>query len=146
MRVKAPQNYQNHRRFIPLYHIVAFAIFIVNAIDALVRLVRVPSWSTGLAFAVSLALVAVLYWSRVFALSVQDRVIRAEMRTRLENLLPPDLRGRIGELSRDQVVALRFASDGEMADLFREVLTNNIVNRDEIKRRIKNWEPDEFRA
>ena len=80
-----------------------------------------------------------------FPLTVQDRVIRAEMRARLQSVLPADLRGRIDELNRDQFVALRFASDAEMADLVREVLTNKIVNRDDIKKRIKKWEPDDFR-
>jgi hypothetical protein len=44
------------------------------------------------------------------------------------------------------LIALRFASDAEMPDLVREVLTNNIHNRDDIKRRIKRWEPDHWRA
>lgn len=146
MPEKVAQNFQNHRRFIPLYHFVVFAILVVNAISALVRLVRIPSWDTGLAFAVSLALLALFSYIRVFVLTVQDRVIRAEMRARLEKILPADLRGRIGELNRDQFVALRFAGDAEMADLVREVLTNKIVNKDEIKKRIKNWEADDFRA
>jgi hypothetical protein len=68
------------------------------------------------------------------------------MRQRLKEILPADLKGRIEELTRDQFVALRFASDAEMPDLMREVLTNNIVNRDEIKRRIKNWVPDYLRC
>ena len=68
------------------------------------------------------------------------------MRLRLKEILPADLRGRIDELTRDQFVALRFASDAEMPDLLREVLTNNIGSRDEIKRRIKNWTPDYLRC
>jgi hypothetical protein len=141
-----PQNFANHRRFIPLYHFVLFAIFVVNAITALVRLVRAPSYDTGLAFAVAVALLILFFFTRTFALTVQDRVIRAEMRLRLQSILPADLRGRIDELNRDQFVALRFASDAEMADLVREVLTNKIVNRDDIKKRIKKWEADYFRC
>jgi hypothetical protein len=68
------------------------------------------------------------------------------MRLRLSEILPADLKARIGDLTRDQFIALRFASDAEMADLMREVLTNNITNRDEIKRRIKNWVPDYLRC
>lgn len=141
-----PQNFKNHRRFIPLYHFVVFGILVVNAIDALVRLVRAPGWSTGLGLAVAFALLALFYFARTFALTAQDRLIRAEMRLRLKEVLPPDLRGRIEELNRDQVVALRFASNAEMPDLIREVLTNGIVNRDEIKKRIKNWQADHFRV
>ncbi len=146
MPEKVAQNFKNHRRFIPLYHFIVFAILVVNVIYALVRLVRVPSWDTGLAFAVAFSLLCIFFFSRIFALTVQDRLIRAEMRERLGRVLPADLRGRINELNRDQFVALRFAGDAEMADLVREVLTNKIVNRDEIKKRIKNWEADHFRA
>jgi hypothetical protein len=140
-----PQTFKNHRRFIPLYHFVLFAIFSVNAITALVKLVRMPSYDSALAFAVASALLVLFFYAREFPLTVQDRLIRAEMRTRLQSILPADLRGRIDELNRDQFVALRFASDAEMADLVREVLTNKIVNRDDIKKRIKKWEPDTFR-
>lgn len=146
MAQATPQNFENHRRFIPLYHFVLFAIFVVNAITALVYLVRSPSYDTGLSFAVAGALLVLFFYARTFALTVQDRVIRAEMRLRLQSILPADLRGRIDELNRDQFVALRFASDGEMADLVREVLTNKIVNRDDIKKRIKKWEADYFRC
>lgn len=141
-----PQNYKNHRRFIPIYHFVAFGILAINAIYSLVRLVRAPSWEASLALAVAFALLCVFFFSRIFALTVQDRVIRLEMRQRLAAILPADLRGRIEELNRDQLIALRFAGDAEMPDLVREVLTNKIVNREEIKKRIKDWQADYFRC
>jgi hypothetical protein len=141
-----PQTYKNHRRFIPLYHFIVFAIFVANLINALVRIVRAFSWDTALGLLVAFALLCLFFWARTFPLTVQDRLIRAEMRLRLREILPADLRGRIDELGRDQFIALRFASDAEMADLVREVLTNKIDNRDEIKKRIKKWEPDNFRC
>ncbi len=141
-----PQNYRNHRRFIPLYHFVVFGILVVNAIYSLVRLVRAPSWESGLSLAVAFALLCLFFYARIFALTVQDRVIRLEMRQRLAAILPADLRGRIEELDRHQLIALRFASDAEMPDLVREVLTNKIVNRDEIKKRIRDWQGDYFRC
>jgi len=141
-----PQNYANHRRFIPLYHFVTFGIFVVNLIYALYRAVRAFSFETVLGVAVAFALLCVFFFARIFALTVQDRVIRLEMRLRLAQILPPDLRTRIDELDRDQFIALRFASDAEMADLVRETLTNQIRNRDEIKKRIKDWQADYFRC
>ena len=141
-----PQNYRNHRRFIPIYHFVAFGILAINAIYSLVRLIRAPSFEAGLALAVAFALLCVFFFSRIFALTVQDRVIRLEMRQRLAAILPADLRGRIEELNRDQLIALRFAGDAEMPDLVREVLTNKIINREEIKKRIKDWQADDFRC
>ena len=146
MRESAPQNFANHRRIIPLYHFVIFGIFVINAIWSIVQLVRFPSWPTLLACAVALALIGLFLFARTFTLAVQDRVIRLEMSRRLARVLPPDLKSRIPELDRDQLIALRFAGDQELPDLVREVLTNDIHNRDDIKRRIKKWEADYWRA
>ena len=146
MAERQPQNFANHRKIVPLYHIVTFGILAINLIWRLVQLVRWTSWQALLDLLVAFALMGLFFYARIFALTVQDRVIRLEMRLRLMGILPADLKGRIDELTRDQFVALRFASDAEMADLMREVLTNNIRSRDEIKRRIKNWTPDYLRC
>lgn len=146
MAERQPQNFANHRRIVPLYHIVTFGILAINLIWRLVQLVRWTSWQALLDLLVAFALMGLFFYARIFALTVQDRVIRVEMRLRLMGILPADLKGRIDELTRDQFVALRFASDAEMADLMREVLTNNIRSRDEIKRRIKNWMSDYLRC
>jgi len=146
MAERQPQNFANHRRIVPLYHIGIFGILAINLIWRLVQLVRWPSWPALLELAVAVALLGLSFYVRIFALTVQDRIIRLEMRLRLKEILPADLKGRIDELDRDQFVALRFASDAEMPDLMREVLTNNIGNRDEIKRRIKTWVPDDLRC
>src|SRR6266542_318069 len=146
MRQQAAQSFATHRRIIPLHHVVLFAVFLVNAIWSIVQLVRSPSWSTVIGCVVALALLGLHYYAREFALTVQDRVIRLEMRLRLREVLPADLKERVQELNRDQLVALRFASDAELPDLVREVLTNDIRRRDDIKRRIKKWEADDLRA
>jgi hypothetical protein len=73
-------------------------------------------------------------------------VIRLEMRLRLAQLLPPDLRPRIGELTPKQMVALRFASDQELPDLVRTVLTDRIQDGKAIKRMIRDWQGDYLRA
>ncbi len=141
-----PQTFENHRRLVPQYHFGIFSILVVNLIFQLVQLVRSPSLQSTVAALVAIALLGLFFYARIFALTVQDRVIRLEMRLRLKDVLPPDLRPRIGELDRDQLIALRFANDGELPDLVREVLTNHITRRDDIKRRIKNWEPDYLRC
>lgn len=146
MAAQEPQNYRNHRRLIPFYHFGIFSVLVVNAAYRLIQCFRVPSVEATLEALVSLALLGLFFYTRIFALAVQDRVIRLEMRLRLEQVLPPDLRGRIDELSRDQFVALRFAGDAELPDLVREVLTNRISSRDEIKRRVRDWRADNLRA
>ena len=68
------------------------------------------------------------------------------MQLRLQQVLPADLRARCNELSVDHLVALRFASDDEVADLMREVLAGKLSSRNEIKKKIRNWQGDYFRA
>jgi hypothetical protein len=60
-------------------------------------------------------------------------------------LLPADLKGRVGELSTSQLIALRFASDGEVAELTRVVLDQGIRKPDEIKKKIREWRADHLR-
>ena len=146
MAQREPQNFANHRRIVPLYHVGTFGILAINLIWRLLQLVRWASWQALLELLVAAALLGLFFYTRIFVLTVQDRIIRLEMRLRLKEILPADLKSRIDELTRDQFVALRFASDAEMPDLMREVLTNNIRNRDEIKRRVRNWVPDYLRC
>ena len=86
------------------------------------------------------------FFARIFALTVQDRVIRLEMQLRMEKILPPDLRPRIAEFSRGQMVALRFAGDEELPELASKVLAEKIEDRKAIKRMIKRWNPDHLRV
>ena len=141
-----PQNFANHRRIVPLYHLGVFGVLAVNLIWRLVALVRWTSWTALLDLLVAVALLGLFFYARIFALTVQDRIIRLEMRLRLKEILPEDLKVRVGELTPVQLIGLRFASDAEMPDLVREVLTNNIGNRDEIKRRVKDWTGDYLRC
>jgi hypothetical protein len=84
--------------------------------------------------------------ARVMVLAVQDRVIRLEMRLRLREVLPADLHARIAELTREQLVGLRFAGDGELPDLVRQVLAGSLKNTTEIKKAVKQWQGDYLRA
>ena len=79
------------------------------------------------------------------ALTVQNRVIRLEMRMRLRSV-PTDLRTRVGDLTPQQLVALRFAGDDELAALVREVLGGRLQTSKDIKLRVKNWQGDFLRA
>jgi hypothetical protein len=64
---------------------------------------------------------------------------------RLHDLLPPDQRGAIDNLTTGQLIALRFASDGEVGALVATVTTEGIQNRKEIKKRVTNWRADHQR-
>jgi len=141
-----PQNLENHVRFVPAFHLVLTLLLLVN----LAFWVRVTLLGfTGLRLAglcSAVALFILFFYTRQFALTVQDRVIRLEMRLRMERLLPADLAGRFGELEPDQLVALRFAGDGELADLTRRVLAGELRTNSQIKKQIQDWQADWLRA
>jgi uncharacterized protein DUF6526 len=144
------QSYANHARFVPGFHFVTFGILAVNVLWSLYRLFRpyeegIPVFDRILAVLVAGAIVGVAYYARIFSLTVQDRVIRNEMHARLEAALPPDLRPRIGELRRGQIIALRFAGDEELPELTRIVLDKGMRKQDEIKRLVRSWRADHLR-
>ncbi|HUM03069.1 MAG TPA: DUF6526 family protein, partial [Thermoanaerobaculia bacterium] len=60
-------------------------------------------------------------------------------------LLAEPLTSRIGELTEDQLIGLRFASDAEVPELVRQSLDERLP-REEIKKRVKVWRPDTFRV
>jgi hypothetical protein len=141
-----PQSFESHARWVPLYHFALSGVLLVNLLWSFYRVVAEFSWETVLGVLMALAFFGLFFYMRIFALTVQDRVIRLEMRLRLERLLPGDLKPRIPDLSRSQLVALRFASDEELPGLVREVLEKDLQDRREIKRRVKNWQADHLRA
>lgn len=140
------QTFENHVRYVPTYHGVALPIFVVNLAWAVYRLIARPTLDAVVALLLAAGLLLLFFHARHFALTVQDRVIRLEMRLRLARLLPPDLQGRIEEFNVDQLVALRFASDEELPELARKVLTERLSDRTTIKRLIKYWQADHLRV
>ena len=143
---QTPQTLKNHARFFPLFHFFVAPVLIINFLVAAWRTYQAPSAGTAWATVVALTLVGLALASRLMALTVQDRLIRLEMRLRLQQLLGPDLAARVSEIDRPQFVALRFASDAELPDLVRDVLAGKLETQKAIKERVRNWQPDYFRA
>jgi hypothetical protein len=140
------QNFENHARFVPAFHFFVAPVLMINFIWSLVRLRDGLTFASAMTVLVAAALVTLAFLARLFALTVQDRVIRLEMRLRLAGLLPADLQPRIGEFTVAQLVSLRFAGDEELPALARQVLEEKLEDRKAIKRRIKNWQGDFLRA
>ncbi len=140
-----PQTYASHRRYDPVYHVFAFGVLGISLLVALWQLVKNPGLLTLWVFLGFAAALVLFFKVRLYALRVQDRVIRLEERLRLERLLSEPLRSRIGDLTEDQLVGLRFASDGEVAELVAQALDEKL-GREEIKKRVRSWRPDNFRV
>ena len=136
------QTYSNHARFYPLFHFFAAPILLANVLWALWQIARAPSLSTVWNAIVAAGLVAALTAARLMALTVQDRLIRLEMHLRLREVLPPDLQARIPELTPRQLVALRFASNAELPELVRRVLTGSLATATDIKKAVTHWQGD----
>lgn len=146
MAAAPTQDFKNHRRYVPLYHLVLGALVAANLLYAGRRVFQAFSEDSLFALVVALSLAILFFYAREFALRAQDRVIRLEMRLRLERLLPADMLARLGELEPRQLVALRFASDGELPGLIRDVLEGRLVSTTDIKKQIKNWQADTLRV
>jgi uncharacterized protein DUF6526 len=141
------QNFKNHTRFVPSYHYFALPVFLINFLWSLYRLKNLGATFEGIFGVIfAAALLVLVLRARLFALCVQDRVIRLEERMRYERLLPADLKPRIEEFTLAQLVSLRFASDAELPALARKVLEEKLTERKAIKQLIKNWRPDYLRA
>jgi hypothetical protein len=145
------QNFSNHAKFVPMFHFFVIPVLVLNLLASLywlfargthtaLGLSALPSMLLNILVAVALLVLAFL--ARLFALRVQDRVIRLEERMRYERLLPDDLRPRVGEFTINQLVALRFASDAELPVLARKVLDGKMSERKAIKQMVQNWRPD----
>ena len=139
------QSYKNHAMFDPLFHFFLAPVGLILLILSVYDLVRNPSWMTGIHVLVILWLFILVFKTRVYSIKVQDRLIRLEERLRLAAVLPPMLQPRISELSIDQLIGLRFASDAELPGLVEKALGGN-WNRKQIKEAIQNWKPDTWRV
>jgi hypothetical protein len=140
------QTFKNHTRLVPPFHFFVLPVLFFNVIVAVRDIFRAPSISMGWSAVVAAALLLLALLARNMAITVQNRVIRLEMRHRLKDTLPVDLHKRINELTPQQLIALRFAGDDEMPALVREVLAGSLTTQKAIKQRVKNWQGDYLRC
>jgi hypothetical protein len=141
------QNFQHHAKWVGGYHGFVLPALLLNTGWSIWRWVHWGFTVDGLVSVLTaVALLLLAFYARVFALTVQGRVIRLEERTRLERLLPGDLEPRIDEFTASQLIGLRFASDRELPALARKVLTDNVSDRKAIKQMVQTWRPDHLRA
>lgn len=145
MANEKPQNFKNHVRQVPVFAI-ANVILMVNLVGRLVDLRHGISFGSVMDVLVGAALIVLFVMARNSVVTVQDRLIRLEMRLRLAGALPADLCPRIREFTVAQLVSLRFASDAELPALARKVLDEKLSDRKGIKQLVKDWQADYLRA
>ena len=141
------QNYANHRRYVPVFHVVLFPLLVATLVGSCVNLYKSLGdhqriYSASLILALTVCTVLLFFLTRIFALKAQDRAIRAE-----ENLRHLALTGKLLDprLSIRQIIGLRFAPDAEFLELARRAADENL-SEDDIKRAIKDWKADTYRV
>jgi Family of unknown function (DUF6526) len=143
-----PQNFANHGKIVRAFHFFIVPVLAINLVIHIYQLFRLPAfsplfvWRGIFGVLLAAALLTLAFLGRLFALGVQDRVIRLEERLRYQQLLPDDLQPQIKDFTISQLVALRFAGDAELPVLARKVLNDNIGDRKTIKRLIQSWRAD----
>jgi hypothetical protein len=140
------QSYKNHAQRTPVWTFGVLLPFFVNFVYALVQLFQRFAVETLINLAMAVAFLIMWWFVRRMALTVQDRVIRLEMRLRLREVLPAAMQSDISRLSRSQLVALRFAGDEELPNLVRDVVSGALGKPNDIKMKIRNWQADYLRA
>jgi hypothetical protein len=140
-----PQTYANHARFDPKFHFFIMPVLLANFIIRGVVAFHKKDWLSHWDILVALALLLLALTARMYALKVQDRVIRAEERIRIAAVASPETLARMDEFSIKQLVALRFAPFAELGGLADRTLANNLTPK-QIKEAIVNWRPDEYRV
>ena len=140
------QTYSNHTRWFVPFHFFVGPVLLINVLVSGWLLYRNPSRLGLWQVIVAVALVMTALTARLMVLAVQDRVIRLEMRLRMQHVLPADLHLRIPEITREQCVGLRFASDAELTALVRKVLAGELRTSSDIKKQVGQWQGDYLRA
>lgn len=143
---EAAQTFANHGRYRPLFHFTTLPILLINAIVWIVAFVKEPGLMSGWMAIVWLFVFLFVFDNRVAYLQIQDRVIRDEMKLRLERVLGAGAREKIVKLSVGQMIGLRFACDAELPGLVDRAIAGELANRKLVKQAIQKWEPDHLRA
>ncbi len=141
----AQQNYSNHTRMVPGFHYLAFTLALAILIGSFVNLFHsTPEthYSAALIVTITILIILIAWYTRVFALKAQDRAIRAE-----ENFRHFILTGKPfdSRLRMSQIIALRFAGDEEFVALAQKAIDENLSAK-AIKQSITNWKEDTYRV
>lgn len=141
------QNYSNHARTDTGFHKILFPVLLLTWIGSGVNLWQSLGdhsriYSASLLFVLTVAVIAVAIYARIFALKAQDRAIRAEENLRHLVLTGKPLDPRLGV---KQIVALRFASEAEFPALAARAAADSL-DPDTIKKAVQSWRADEYRV
>ena len=133
------QNYANHAHFPKLWAVGFFAWIATVA-------AMIAGWFGYDTLAIArvtgvIALFVALAIGRVYITALQDRIIKLEMQVRCRAFLSPAQMADLARLTMPQLVAIRFASDGEIPTLLARALNENMSAK-AIKQAVQQWVGD----
>ncbi|MFT3748511.1 MAG: DUF6526 family protein [Agriterribacter sp.] len=142
------QHYKNHTRYYTPHHFVFYPVIAILLGIALFK--YFTDDTNNMVWLMIALLFALAGWlsfmmRQHYSLTLQNRIVRLEMRLRYFQLTGKRLEDIEDEISFGQLAALRFASDEELEPLIQRTLAENL-SPDEIKRAVKKWTPDIMRV
>ncbi|GAA3746336.1 hypothetical protein GCM10022422_33340 [Flavobacterium ginsengisoli] len=141
------QTYYNHIRFYTPHHFIYYPVLILFLVASVYLAITTEDhliW--GFISVAFVFLFAVAYMLRQhYALTLQNRIVRLEMRYRYFTLTGKRFEEFEYKLTDDQIFALRFAPDNELVPLVEDVLKNNLTGN-AIKKAIVHWKADYHRV
>ena len=141
------QTYANHVRYHAPFHYCLSPLMLLLLVWSVAQVVRHPGWETAMGLVLTLVLVVTVFLTRVYAMKVQDRVIRLEEHLRFARLLPAEVARQATEkIPLRFIIALRFASDEELPGLVGKVLDGSFAQPAEVKKAIQTWRGDYWRV
>lgn len=142
------QNYTNHVRYYAPHHFVFYPLSLFMLCISLYEY-----WHSGgtkimwliVAAGTGMLIFLSLMLRQHYALMLQDRLVRMELRWRYHVLTGKRLETLENQLRFKQLAALRFASDTELPALADRAVAEKL-SPDQIKKSIREWQPDDMRV
>jgi ABC-type siderophore export system fused ATPase/permease subunit len=143
----AIQSFKKHLKFYPAHHFVFYPTSILLFGYTVYLAVSEAEKMVWIILSIVVVMIAWLsYMMRQhYALMLQDRIIRLELRYRYFALTGKRLEILEGKLRDRQLFALRFCSDEELPLMVRKAVDENLSGH-KIKKLIRNWKADENRV
>ena len=141
------QSASNHTRYQPLQQFIWLPLSVVlllSTIGYVIYRIASGTFSAALLLLLGAVVLAIIpgMLARIYALTLQDRLIRTEEQLRYYMLTNQRIDARI---TMKQLIALRFASDEEYVALVEKTVKEDL-SPEEIKASIKSWRADHQRV
>ena len=144
----AIQNFKNHIRFYPPHHFVFYPITLALLASAIYFAINdTPNQKLWMFMSIVIFLIIVLglMLRQHYALVLQDRIVRSELRYRYFVITNTRFEPMEQLLNDGQIFALRFAPDEELPKLVQRAVAEK-MSGNQIKKAIVNWFPDHQRV